>query len=85
MLLKAKIAPNSLSGGRPDLMIGSMREVPPEDGDWQSPWLMNLALLPTAKGVSLVVLRLPDLAKAINKALERARTLGLLPDDGGEA
>ena len=42
-------------------------------------------MLPTAKGVSLVVLRLPDLAKAINKALERARTLGLLPDDGGEA
>jgi hypothetical protein len=42
-------------------------------------------MLPTTKGVSLVVLRLPELAKAINKALERARALGLLPDDRGEA
>jgi hypothetical protein len=42
-------------------------------------------LVPTPKGVAVVVLRLPDLHKAITKALEQARALGLLPDDGGEA
>jgi hypothetical protein len=42
-------------------------------------------LLPTPKGVAIVILRLPELAKAINKALAKARELGLLPDDGGEA
>jgi hypothetical protein len=35
-------------------------------------------LLPTKKGVSLVVRRLPDLAAAITKALAKARELGLL-------
>jgi Transcriptional Coactivator p15 (PC4) len=39
-------------------------------------------LVPTPKGISLAVLRLPDLAKAINKALKQARELGLIPDDG---
>jgi hypothetical protein len=39
-------------------------------------------LVPTPKGVAMVVLRLPDLAKAINKALKQARELGLV-DDGG--
>ena len=39
-------------------------------------------LVPTPRGVSLAVLRLPDLAKAINKALKQAKELGLLPDDG---
>jgi hypothetical protein len=39
-------------------------------------------LVPTPKGISIVVLRLPDLAKAVNKALKQARELGLLPDDG---
>jgi hypothetical protein len=38
-------------------------------------------LQPTSKGLALVVLRLPDLAKAINQALKQARELGLLPDD----
>jgi hypothetical protein len=38
-------------------------------------------LVPTPKGISVVVLRLPDLAKAINKALRQAKELGLLPDD----
>jgi hypothetical protein len=38
---------------------------------------------PTNKGLSLVVLRLPELAKAINKALTTAQSLGLLDDDGG--
>jgi hypothetical protein len=41
-------------------------------------------LVPTPKGISVVVLRLPDLAKAINRALKQARELGLLPPDGGE-
>jgi hypothetical protein len=41
-------------------------------------------LVPTTKGVSMAVLRLPDLAKAINKALAKAKALGLL-DDQGEA
>jgi hypothetical protein len=35
-------------------------------------------LVPTRKGVAVVVLRLPDLAKAINKALKKAQALGLL-------
>jgi hypothetical protein len=39
-------------------------------------------LVPTPKGVAVVVLRLPDLHKAITKALRQARELGLLP--GGE-
>jgi hypothetical protein len=38
-------------------------------------------LVPTPKGVAMVVLRLPDLAKAINKAVARAKELGLLDDD----
>ena len=42
-------------------------------------------LVPTPKGVALKITRLPDLAKAIAKALKQARELGLLPDDGGEA
>jgi hypothetical protein len=39
-------------------------------------------LVPTPKGISIAVLRLPDLAKAINKALAKAKELGLIPDDG---
>ncbi|MBB4378232.1 PC4/YdbC family ssDNA-binding protein [Bradyrhizobium sp. SBR1B] len=38
-------------------------------------------LVPTAKGLALKVTRLPDLAKAINKAVEKALELGLL-DEG---
>jgi pantoate kinase len=38
---------------------------------------------PTTKGITMKVTRLPDLAKAINKALEQARALGLL--DGEDA
>ncbi|THD56020.1 MAG: hypothetical protein E8A46_04390 [Bradyrhizobium sp.] len=37
---------------------------------------------PTAKGVSLVVLRLPELAAAVNRALAKARELGLIDDEG---
>jgi Transcriptional Coactivator p15 (PC4) len=40
---------------------------------------------PTSKGVAMVVLRLPDLAAAVNKALSKARELGLLDgEEGGE-
>jgi Transcriptional Coactivator p15 (PC4) len=39
-------------------------------------------LLPTPKGVAMVVLRLPELQKAVTKALAKARELGLLDDDG---
>ena len=42
-------------------------------------------LVPTLKGVAVVVLRLPDLHKAITKSLELARELGLLPPDEDEA
>jgi hypothetical protein len=35
---------------------------------------------PTSKGVAMVVLRLPELAAAINKALKQAQELGLLDD-----
>ena len=41
-------------------------------------------MLPTTKGVSVVVARLPELAAAINRALAKAKDLGLLPDEGGE-
>jgi hypothetical protein len=41
-------------------------------------------MLPTAKGVSMMVLRLPELAAAVTKALKKARELGLLPDEGDE-
>jgi Transcriptional Coactivator p15 (PC4) len=46
--------------------------------------MKNGRLVPTPKGVAIVVLRLPDLAKAINKALKQAQQLGLLPDDGAD-
>jgi hypothetical protein len=36
---------------------------------------------PTSKGVAMVVLRLPDLAKAVNKAMAVAKELGLLNGD----
>jgi Transcriptional Coactivator p15 (PC4) len=35
-------------------------------------------LRPTKKGLSLAIPRLPDLAKAINQAVTKARELGLL-------
>jgi Transcriptional Coactivator p15 (PC4) len=35
---------------------------------------------PTGKGVAMVVRRLPDLAVAVNKALAKARELGLIDD-----
>jgi hypothetical protein len=38
-------------------------------------------LVPTPKGLAMMVLRLPDLAKAINKAMAKAVELGLLDDD----
>jgi hypothetical protein len=39
-------------------------------------------LQPTSKGLSLVVLRLPDLVRAVTKALAKAKELGLLGDGG---
>jgi hypothetical protein len=36
---------------------------------------------PTSKGVAMVVLRLPELAKAINKALAKAQELGLIDSE----
>jgi hypothetical protein len=41
-------------------------------------------LQPTGKGVAMVVLRLPELAAAVNKALARAKELGLIDDDSGD-
>jgi hypothetical protein len=41
-------------------------------------------LLPTAKGVAISILRLPELAKSINKALAKARELGLIPDEAAQ-
>jgi Transcriptional Coactivator p15 (PC4) len=41
-------------------------------------------LLPTKKGLAVSILRLPELAKAVNKALVRARELGLIDDEAGE-
>jgi hypothetical protein len=39
-------------------------------------------LVPTPKGLSIVVLRLPELAAAVTKALAKAKELGLLHDEG---
>jgi hypothetical protein len=39
-------------------------------------------LLPTPKGVAMVVLSLPELPKAVTKALVKARELGLIDDEG---
>lgn len=36
---------------------------------------------PTSKGLALMALRLPELAKAINKALAKAKELGLIEAD----
>lgn len=36
---------------------------------------------PTQKGVAMSVRKLPDLAKALNKALDKARELGLIEED----
>jgi hypothetical protein len=38
-------------------------------------------LVPTPKGVSIVILRLPEPAAAVNKALAKAVELGLLDDE----
>jgi transcriptional coactivator p15 (PC4) len=39
---------------------------------------------PTGKGLALMVLRLPELAAAVNKALAKAREIGLLDDEASE-
>jgi Transcriptional Coactivator p15 (PC4) len=39
---------------------------------------------PSTKGLSMVVRRLPELSRAVRLALEKARSLDLLPEDGGE-
>jgi Transcriptional Coactivator p15 (PC4) len=41
-------------------------------------------LLPTKKGLAVSILRLPELAKSVNKALAKARELGLIPDEAGQ-
>jgi hypothetical protein len=41
-------------------------------------------LVPTPKGIALKITRLPDLAKAIDKAVRKARELGLLTDEAAE-
>jgi hypothetical protein len=41
-------------------------------------------MLPTRRGLALSVLRLPELADAIGKAVVKARELGLIDGDGGE-
>ena len=47
-------------------------------------YVMNCGnLVATPRGISLSVLRLPDLARAVNRALKQARELGLLPPDDG--
>ena len=43
--------------------------------------MQNGRLVPTTKGVAIVVARLPDLAKSLKKAMKLAIELGLLPPD----
>ncbi len=42
-------------------------------------------LVPTPKGLAIVVRRLPELAQAINKALAKAKELGLLENEKADA
>jgi hypothetical protein len=42
----------------------------------------NGKLQPTKKGLSIAVARLPDLAIAINRAVDKARELGLIAEKG---
>jgi hypothetical protein len=39
---------------------------------------------PSTRGLAMVVRRLPEFSNAIRKALETARKLDLLPEEGGE-
>jgi hypothetical protein len=39
---------------------------------------------PTTKGIAMSVRRLPELSRAIRMALEKARSLNLLPEGDGE-
>jgi hypothetical protein len=39
---------------------------------------------PTTRGLAMVVRRLPEFSRALRKALETARELNLLPEDGSE-
>jgi hypothetical protein len=39
---------------------------------------------PTTKGLAMTVRRLPEFSKAVRQALEKARELNLLSDEGGE-
>jgi len=39
---------------------------------------------PTTKGIAMSVRRLPELSRAVRLALEKARALNLLPEDGDE-
>jgi hypothetical protein len=39
---------------------------------------------PSTRGLAMAVRRLPELSNAVRKALERARSLGLLPEEGAE-
>jgi Transcriptional Coactivator p15 (PC4) len=39
---------------------------------------------PTTKGIAMSVRRLPELSRGLRLALEKARALDLLPDDGSE-
>jgi len=41
-------------------------------------------LVPTVRGVAVVIPRLPDLARALSKALRKARALGLLDGAGDD-
>jgi hypothetical protein len=47
--------------------------------------MKNGRLVPTPKGVAMVIPRLPDLAKAITKALATARELGLLDGESEDS
>jgi hypothetical protein len=38
---------------------------------------------PTTRGIAMSVRRLPELSKALRQALEKARELDLLPEEGG--
>ena len=53
VLVRAKIVAAPRLMGRPLALIGSIRSVGEDDLDWQSPWPLNIVLLPDPRQVSI--------------------------------
>lgn len=54
VLIKGKLTKDPSQGNRPVVMIGCMRELLPDDNDWNMPWQINLPLLPLMKDIDTI-------------------------------